>query len=124
MEAIRRKHHDLIAWQQGIALVKATYRLTSSFPDSERFGLSSQMRRAAVSVPANIAEGVSRNNSRERIQFLAIARSSLNELETHAILTRELGFASDVQELMQLLDREFGLITGLMNSERRKGASK
>jgi four helix bundle protein len=120
----RRKHHDLIVWQQGIVLVKTIYKLTASFPESERFGLSSQMRRAAVSIPANIAEGVSRNSFRDRIYFLSIARSSLNELETHAILARELGFASDVKELLDLLDREFALITGLMNSERRKGASK
>lgn len=121
MSVIKRQHHDLVAWRQGVAFVKATYKLTSVFPEGERFGLSSQMRRAAVSIPANIAEGVSRNSSRERIQFLSIARSSLNELETHAILARELDFVSDVQDLLQLLDREFGPITGLMNFERRKG---
>jgi four helix bundle protein len=120
----RRKHHDLIAWQQGIVLVKSTYRVTSVFPETEKFGLSAQMRRAAVSVPANIAEGVSRSSSRERIHFSSIARSSLNELETHAIVAQELGFLSDSQELLALLDREFALITGLMNSERRKGVCR
>lgn len=120
----RRKHHDLVAWQQGIVLVKSTYRVTSVFPETEKFGLSAQMRRAAVSVPANIAEGVSRSSSRERIHFLSIARSSPNELETHAIVAHELGFLSDNQELLALLDRAFALITGLMNAERRKGSSK
>jgi four helix bundle protein len=121
---MRRKHHDLIVWQQGIVLVKAIYKATATFPDSERFGLSNQMRRAAVSVPANIAEGVSRNSLKERIQFLAIARGSLVELETHCIIAKELGYAADVEELLALIDREFALINGLMNAERRKGASK
>lgn len=82
------------------------------------------MRRAAVSVPANIAEGVGRNNSKERIQFLAIARGSLTELETHAIIAQELGYSSDIRELLALIDRVFALLNGLMNAERRKGAAK
>jgi four helix bundle protein len=61
---MRRKHHDLIVWQQAIALVKDVYRLTAQFPDSEKFGLSSQMQRAAISVSANIAEGVGRSSSK------------------------------------------------------------
>jgi four helix bundle protein len=121
---VRRKHHDLIAWQQGITLVKKIYLFSAEFPESEKFGLSSQMRRAAVSVPANIAEGVGRNNQKERIQFLAIARGSLTELETHMIIARELGYSSGGGEILELIDRVFALLNGLMNAERRKGSSK
>lgn len=121
---MRRKHHDLIAWQQGIALVKGIYRFTAEFLESERFGLTSQMRRAAVSVPSNIAEGVGRNFQKERIQFLAIARGSLTELETHLIIARELGYSSGEQELLELIDRVFALLNGLMNAERRKVSPK
>ena len=121
---MRRKHHDLIAWQQGIALVKDVYRLTKQFPESEKFGLSSQMQRAAVSVPANVAEGVGRNGPKDRIQFLAIARGSLTELETHVVIAQELGYSKDATELLALIDRVFALINGLMNAERRKGAAK
>jgi len=121
---MKRKHHDLVVWQQGIALVKEVYRLSNRFPESEKFGLSSQMQRAAISVPANIAEGVGRNGSKERIQFLAIARGSLTELETHVIIARELGYSTDTQQLLELIDRVFALLNGLMNAERRKGAAK
>ena len=121
---MKRKHHDLIVWQQGISLVKDVYRLTAKFPESEKFGLSSQMQRAAVSVPANIAEGVGRNSPKERIQFLAIARGSLTELETHAIIAKELGYTTNTQDLLALIDRVFALLNGLMNAERRKSAAK
>ena len=121
---MKRKHHDLVAWQQGIALVKDVYQLTNQFPESEKFGLSSQMRRAAVSVPANIAEGVGRNSPKERIQFLAIARGSLTELETHVVIAKELGYSADTGKLLALIDRVFALVNGLMNAERRKGAAK
>lgn len=121
---MKRKHHDLIAWQQGIALVKDVYQLTVRFPESEKFGLYSQMRRAAVSVPANIAEGVGRNSQKERIQFLAIARGSLTERETHAIIAQELGYSRSIGDVLALLNRLFALITGLINAERRKSATK
>jgi four helix bundle protein len=115
---MRRKHHDLVAWQQAIAPVKDVYRLSGKLPDSEKFGLASQMQRAAVSVPANIAEGVGRQSAKER------ARGSLTELETHAIIVKELGLVRDVQQVLALIDRVFALINGLMNAERRKAATK
>jgi four helix bundle protein len=67
---------------------------------------------------------VGRNSPKERIQFLAIARGSLTELETHAIIARELGYATDVQALVELIDRVFALLNGLMQAERRKSAAK
>jgi len=83
---VRRKHRDLLVWQHAIALVTIVYRVTSAFPDSERFGLIAQMRRAAVSVPSNIAEGAARNTTKEYLHFLGIARGSLSELDTQFVV--------------------------------------
>ena len=115
-----RKHHDLLAWQRAIGLVKAIYRVSSGFPQGEQFGLTSQMRRAAISVPANIAEGVGRSSFRDRIRFMTIARGSLNELETYVVIARELGYVAETGELEEAVDSVSGLINGLINSERRK----
>ncbi|HEV2177415.1 MAG TPA: four helix bundle protein [Terriglobia bacterium] len=87
-----RSYRDLVVWQKGIALARAVYRLTAAFPDSEKFGLVSQMRRAAVSVPSNIAEGQARRGKREFLQFLSHAGGSLAEVDTQLILSAELGF--------------------------------
>lgn len=119
-----RAHHNLAAWQQAITLVKAVYTLSEQFPPKEAYGLTSQMRRAAVSVPANIAEGIGRSGTKDRVHFLAIARGSLTELDTYAVLVRELGYVSNTIELENAIDREFALLNGLMNAERRKGAAR
>ncbi len=116
---MRRKHHDLLAWQQGIVLVKAVYRLTQGFPQSELYALTSQMRRAAVSVPANIAEGMGRNSAKELLQYLTIARGSLSELDTYVVLARELEYSKDTTEIETTIDRVFGLIGGLINAHRK-----
>jgi four helix bundle protein len=78
----KRPHERLLVWRSGIALVVRVYRLTERFPSTERFGLTSQMRRAAVSIPANIAEGQSREGRKNYIRFVGLARGSLAELET------------------------------------------
>jgi four helix bundle protein len=98
-----RGYQDLIAWQKGMALVKETYSLTSSWPAEERFGLTLQARRAAVSVPANIAEGSGRTGVRNLRYHLSIAHGSLCELETHVLLAQELGFTgvTDTDALIQ-----------------------
>ena len=93
-EAKPRSYKDLKVWQSGIQLVKDVYVLTRDFPTEEKFGLTSQMRRAAVSVPSNIAEGQARNSTAEFLQFLAIAQGSLAELETQVIVSMELGFCN------------------------------
>ena len=118
---MERKHHDLLAWQQSIELVKIIYELTGSFPQSELYGLTAQMRRAAVSVPANIAEGMGRNSTKELLQFLMIARGSLSELDTFVVLARELGYARTTEQVDKQLDRVFGLVGGLINSYRKAG---
>ena len=87
-----KSFRDLIAWQKSMDLCKAIYALSSLFPDSERFGLTAQIRRAAVSVPSNIAEGYGRNRTHDYMRFLDIARGSLCEVETQLMLAKELGW--------------------------------
>lgn len=97
-------------------LAKCVYAQTAAFPREELYGLTSQMRRAAVSVPSNIAEGAGRAGDKEFHQFLMIARGSLSELETQAILARELGFLDNEEELMNHIQRVFKLLSGLRKS--------
>lgn len=115
---MRRKHHDLLAWQESIQLVKDIYGVTSSFPSSETFGLVSQMRRAAVSVPSNIAEGAARESQKEFAQFLVIARGSLSELETQLVICRELGYYPDTSTIDARLEHIFKLLHGLVRKAR------
>ena len=97
-----KTHKDLKIWQSGIELVETVYKVTSVFPASELYGLTSQMRRAAVSVPSNIAEGAARQGEKEFIHFLYIALGSLSELETQCFIAQRLGFAKDVQVLEEI----------------------
>jgi four helix bundle protein len=83
-------YKDLIVWQKSFELVKIIYQITSALPKSEQFGLNSQMQRAAISIPSNIAEGCNRNHTNEYVQFLGIATGSAAELETQLLLCREL----------------------------------
>jgi four helix bundle protein len=83
---------DLVVWQKAHAFVLAVYRLTESFPEREKFGLSHQMRRAAVSVPANIAEGFGKRSQAEKARFLNIAEGSLEECRYYLILPHDLGY--------------------------------
>jgi four helix bundle protein len=111
-------YKDLVVWQKGIMLVKLIYGLTRRFPTDEHFGLISQMRRAAVSVPSNIAEGQARHTTGEFVQFLSHAEGSLAELETQLVLAIELGYcgkaeASATLELTSEMKR-------MLNSLRRK----
>src|SRR4029077_15958892 len=87
-----RSYKDLIVWQNGIALAKLIYELTKNFPSEERFGLVAQMRRAAVSIPSNIAEGQALHTTGEFIQFISHAEGSVAELDTQFILSIELNF--------------------------------
>jgi four helix bundle protein len=83
-------HKDLDVWKLGIDLVEQVYKLTATFPKEELYGLVSQIRRAAVSIPANIAEGAARQSQKEYVQFLYIGLSSLSELETHLEIAKRL----------------------------------
>ena len=87
-----QNYKDLVVWQKGIALAKIIYRLTQRFPSAEKFGLVAQMRRAAVSIPSNLAEGQARRTTGEFIQFISHAEGSVAELDTQLILSCELRF--------------------------------
>jgi four helix bundle protein len=94
MEQIK-SYNDLIAWQKAIELVRDVYKATQGFPKEEMYGLTSQIRRSAVSIPSNIAEGQARNTKGEFIQFLGIARGSIAELDTQVIISSQLGYLSN-----------------------------
>jgi four helix bundle protein len=115
-----RSHQQLNTWKESIALVEGIYRLTANFPADEPFGLSSQMRRAAVAVPSNIAEGAARSSRREYVRFLDIARSSLAEVETQVVIARRLGLAREDE----LLDRSMELLFARLNTQIRKLSEK
>jgi four helix bundle protein len=86
-----KSYRDLRVWQEGMTLAELSYRLTRAFPREEMFGLAAQIRRAAASIPANIAEGHGRENTQSFIQYLRIAQGSLKELETHLQLAERVG---------------------------------
>src|SRR5258708_409071 len=92
-----RSYRDLKVWQQGMALAKACYLITRGFPRDEMFGLTSQVRRAVVSIPANIAEGHGRECTGDYIRFLRIAQGSLKDVETHLLLSRDVGICDEAQ---------------------------
>ena len=121
---MKRKHHDLLAWQQAIKLVEAVYLVTQSFPREEIYGLTSQIRRAAVSVPSNIAEGAARSGAKEFAHFLAMARGSLSELETQLIIARNLGYLKTDNDIFELLEKVFALTGGLLASLRKQTSNK
>lgn len=114
-----RKHHKLAAWQESIVLVKLVYEVSSHYPKEEIYGITQQMRRAAVSVPSNIAEGAARGSSAEFARFLIIARASLSELETQVLITKELGYYHD-DKMLEQIDKVFALIGGLLKHVRSK----
>ena len=92
MKTKPRNYKDLVVWQKGMALAKIIYRLTQNFPSAEKFGLVAQMRRAAVSIPSNLAEGQARHTTGEFVQFISHAEGSAAELDTQLILSCELSF--------------------------------
>jgi len=108
-------HRDLHVWQRAIQLSIATYKLTASFPKEEIYGLTSQLRRASVSVPSNIAEGYGRGSRRDYKQFLCIARGSNLEVQTQLLIAKELHFADTpqierVESLTVEIDKMFNTI--------------
>jgi len=122
----RKNYRDLEAWKVSIEMVECVYHLTKVFPAEERYGLMSQMRRAAVSVPSNIAEGSGRTNRKEFLAFLSIARGSLRELETQLTITVRLKFISRdlALPLWDLCQRIGQMLPRLMQSLRRDSGSQ
>jgi len=115
-------HKDLDVWNKGVSLVTDIYKLTKNYPKDEVYGLANQMRRAAVSIPSNIAEGASRNSDKEFIQFLYIALGSASELETQIIISRNLSYIEDAESETYLKNIESlkKMLNGLIIHLKRK----
>ncbi len=116
-----RNYQDLIAWQKAMDLAEAVYEATGGFPLEERYGLTSQLRRASVSIPSNIAEGQGRGTKLDFRRLLRIAHGSLREVETQVILARRLGFLQEHQgqKLLSISGEVGRLVTGLSQSLER-----
>ncbi|MEM8944614.1 MAG: four helix bundle protein [Planctomycetota bacterium] len=115
-------YQDLKVWQVGVDLSVQIYRVTKDFPKEELYGLTSQIRRAGISIPSNIAEGHARKSQKELSRFLDIAKGSLAEVETQLIIARRLGYLDQAKtdELLHIADQESRMISGLLNSIKRQ----
>jgi four helix bundle protein len=113
-----KTHKDLQVWQKSIAMVTEIYALTKSYPKEEIYCIVNQIRRAAVSIPANIAEGCARRSTKEYVQFLYISLGSAAELETHLIVSHNLGYiTTNTCDTMQVkLEEIIRMLTGLIKS--------
>ena len=116
-----RPHHKLEVWRRSLNFVTKIYKIAAQFPADEKFGLVSQMRRAAVSIPSNIAEGAARSGRKEFINFLHIAQGSASELETQILISSNLEFVSQsrVDLLLKELEEISRMIIGLQKSLRK-----
>lgn len=113
-----RSHRDLLAWQKGFAFAIRVYRMTEHHPSDERFTLISQLGRAAVSVPSNIAEGYGRHSTKEYVRFLKISRGRLYEIDTRLLFCVELGYITEAQydSLYRDLQECTMILAGLLRS--------
>lgn len=115
-----RQHHKLRVWQDALRLIVRVYNATDAFPLDERFCLTAQMRRAAISVPSNVAEGAARQTRKDFLRFLSQARASLAELETQWIIARELGYVDGQCDLSADINTLFGGLGALIRRERER----
>jgi four helix bundle protein len=113
-------HKDLDVWKKGIEFVVNIYSATEIFPKTETYGLTNQLRRAAVSVPSNIAEGAARNSDKEFIQFLFIALGSLSETETQIIIASKLNYISNGDNILDNIQTLRKMLTGLIKYLKNK----
>jgi four helix bundle protein len=117
---VKRNHRDLRVWQFAMALVERIYALTAAFPRDEIYGLTSQMRRAAISIPSNIAEGAARGTTKELLHFLRIADSSLSELDTQLELAKRLRYIADTDETIESMNQLSQSLAALKSSLNRR----
>ena len=115
-------HKDLRVWQQSIEMVTSVYKMAKAFPKDEIFGLVSQMRRAAVSVPSNIAEGYARGTDKEKLHFLRISSGSMSEIETQLMLSLKLGYIGQetYNELSEQITSVWKQLNALISSIKKK----
>lgn len=115
-----KSYRDLDIWDNGMRLAELIYDVTKQFPDSEKYGLVSQLRRASISVPSNIAEGFMRRSTKEYIQFLYISLGSIGEIDTQFELARRFGFAKENKQLLDLITTLRKQLYALIRSLKRK----
>jgi four helix bundle protein len=117
-----KPHQNLEVWKKSFALVTKLYLLTASFPSTEKYGITSQLRRAAISIPLNIAEGSARRSDKELLQFLYIALGSASELDTLLLLSKDLGFINplDCDSVLDDLNIIFKLLIGFINAVKKR----
>ncbi len=113
-----RNHRELLAWQEAIRLVVLIYKETAFFPREELFGLTTQLKKSAISIPSNIAEGAARNSTKELLQFLGYANGSRAETDSHLEIAVQLGFLKADSEIFKQLERVGQLVTALRKSVR------
>lgn len=118
-----KTHKDLKVWQESMTFVKEVYDITKCFPKEEQFGLTSQLRRSAISIPSNIAEGAGRNSTKEWIRFLYIALGSLAELETQITIASMLEYIKDIDNLLKKVIYIRVMITKLIASLQKTAQS-
>lgn len=111
-----KNHKDLNVWKKSMDLVTSIYKSTRTFPQEELYGLTSQMRRASVSIPSNIAEGAARNSKKEFMQFLYISLGSLSELETQLLIANNLNYLQDIDQITERIGIVRKLLNGLIFS--------
>ena len=118
---LQKPHKKLDVWKKSIELVQKIYELTKTLPKIEEYGLTNQMRRAAISIPANISEGAARQTKKEFMQFLHMAQGSLSELDTHIEIAQRLYYVKEVslRELSALMNDIDKMLTGLIKSLKR-----
>ncbi len=116
MTGVMKSHRDLLVWQKSVNIVARIYSETKGWPKEEVYGLTSQIRRAAVSIPSNIAEGAGRGGKKEFSRFLSISLGSLAEVETQLIIAERLSFMADASELDKELQEIRRMIVGLKKS--------
>ena len=114
-----RSHRDLDVWKKSVTLVSEIYTVTRTFPPEEMYGLVNQMRRAAVSVPSNIAEGAARDSQKEFLRFLSIAIGSLAEMETQVLIAKNLKFLDTENHLCNEIEQIRRMLHGLINGVKR-----
>ena len=114
-------HKDLEVWKQAIDFVTSIYEVTKNFPDEEKFGITSQIRRAAVSIPSNISEGAARNSDREFLHFLYIALGSAAEIETQLTISEKIKYCTfSESDLEQQLKQLISMLTGLIRKVKAR----
>lgn len=122
MSTSTKNYRELLVWQKAMDLVEAVYVAVKKLPPEEKFEISAQMRRAAVSVPSNIAEGQGRNSTKDFVNFLSIARGSCAELQTQLLVCERLGYftSKEIDELLKLSDEINRMLSGLINKLNEK----